>query len=89
MGGLEKMEPVTAVQKAGPNSRQPRWNERESRANAGSHADVDEVGKCERSQFHSVQNIRLRCGYLLYFFSGEPLRRRTLSLPRRMDRTLS
>lgn len=46
MGRLEKMEPVTAVQKAGPNSRRPRWNERESRANAGSHADVDEVGKC-------------------------------------------
>lgn len=83
------MEPVKAVQKAGPNSRQPRWNERESRANAGSHADVDEVGKCERSQFHSVQNIRLRCGYPLYFISGETLRLRTLSRPRRIDRTLS
>lgn len=89
MSRLEKTEPVKAIQEASPNSRQPGWNEWGGRTNAGSHADIDEAGKCERSQFHNVQNIRLRCGYPLYSISGETLCLRTLPLPRRMVRTLS
>lgn len=89
MSRLEKTEPLKAVQKASPNSRQPRRNERESRANAGSHADVDEVGSAREVSFTIFETS----GYVvaIHFISsqGKPFALEPSHLLRRMDRTLS